>query len=144
MSTKPEQGLSARVRAAFQAIGAEVTQVVEAGVPGPSDLILEWPNRDYWWIELKSSTAPFRTAQRQFLKNRWKLNRNAFLLKDFGISSAPTDIARPPGGIIGPARYRLWRGIDALVPGLQVWSNETLDAAWILRTMRIEHDNYRA
>jgi len=121
MPMKPEQKLSERVRSGFSRLSCQVTQIVEAGVPGPADLIIEWPGR-WFWLELKSPTAPFRQAQRDFLKAHWLLNHNAFLLKQ-----------------LSDTAYALWRGIDALVPGHQVWSNGTLNIESIKQSMEMEH-----
>jgi len=80
----PEQRFSATVRKAILGAGGDVVQLLDAGVPGPSDIIIEWYTRrgDYRasWVEIKVD-APLRPEQRWFLRDRYARFGNAFLVR---------------------------------------------------------------
>jgi hypothetical protein len=109
----PEAAFSASLRKQFKLAGYTVTQVIDAGVPGPSDLIVEWPGH-FVWIELKVR-APLRAEQRQFLKRHWDFYRNAFLLRK----------SRKHG-------YTLWPGDCPLEEGCHIWQSPTLDLCGLI------------
>ena len=111
--SSPETTLRRRLRGDLRHIGVAVTQVIEAGVPGAADFILEWPGH-FIWLELKVD-AKLRPEQRIFLRKRWDLMRNAFVLREHRLKS----------GIL----YKLYTGDGALLKGAEVWTSPTLDAA---------------
>jgi hypothetical protein len=115
----PEQRFSAWLRPQLTApsCNARVTQIVDAAVPGPSDLLLEWTGR-YVWLELKVRALPrseeVSRDQVLFLRNRWALNKNSFLL----LQHLNLD-----GSLM---RLMLWKGCDVTAP----LSDELCCAAW--------------
>lgn len=92
----PEQKFSHSVRGLLAGVLCRVTQQLDAGVPGPADLLVEWPNQ-WHWLELKVGTQP-RSEQIDFLHDRWSFNQNSWLLKAY------------------PSSYVLWRGCDVSKP----------------------------
>jgi hypothetical protein len=107
--TKLEQRYSGRVRKAFTGAGCEVTQVMEAGCPGPSDLVIEWPFV-FCWLELKVDSK-VRAEQGHFLRRHWSNYGNAFLLK----YDLEDDM------------HKLWRGHEPLLVGHELWVDKVLD-----------------
>lgn len=101
----PEQRFSSTIRDAIETAGGRVVQLLDAGVPGPSDIVIEWRSRngDYRaaWIELKVD-APLRQEQRWFLNDRYTRYGNAFLLRQ-------DLLAR---------KVFLWKGCDVPAEGL--------------------------
>ena len=116
----PEQKFSDDVRKAFARLTdypCWITQVVEAGCPGPADILLEWKGRMPIWLEVKVR-APIRSEQITFLRRRWDLNQNSFLLKKYLDRNGK------------PCLYRLWLGRDVdriLDKDAVVWADETID-----------------
>lgn len=110
----PEAAFSTRLRAALRLHGCDVVQVVDAAVPGPADLILEWPGH-MAWVELKVD-SPLRPEQRHFLRGRWARYRSAYLLR-----YCPD-----------PPSYLLWAGDVPLQAGAELWAGRTLDIPAIL------------
>lgn len=108
--TKLENKFSEKVRKAFKAADCEVTQIMEAGCPGPADLVIEW-DAVFVWLELKVD-SDLRTEQGQFLKRHWTRFGNAYLLKHD----------------LDDGYFKLWRGNEPLEEGQELWADKYLDA----------------
>ena len=122
MARDPESQLSFDVRANFALLDCVTVQVVEAGAPGPADLIIEDDSHHWFWLELKCR-APLRAEQRIFLRRRWYLNFNAFLLKRY--LNRYNEVVK----------HSLWRGCNPLQAEQEVWTGADLDCKAIYREM---------
>jgi hypothetical protein len=118
-----ESRLSNKLRPLLRALEVDVVQLLDAGIPGPSDLHLEWIGRSgalTMWLELKAGST-VRQEQITFLQRHWSKYQNAYLYE------ASSD-----------GLFRLFRGCDAALrpdPATAVSVLSRVDARVLLEVM---------